>query len=91
MRDLEIRLAYAVIPPWAGLAPPANPDQRPIPTKGPVTHVCLLRTFSVFFSFAIFFSIYRISPETGMIDCCEQSGPHRRREQGRRRNGDAHR
>ena len=43
MWDLEIRHAYAVIPPSAGLAPPANPDQRPIPGKGSVTHDSLLR------------------------------------------------
>jgi hypothetical protein len=41
MWDLEIRLAHAVS---ASLAPPANPDQPPIPIKGSVTHVCLLRT-----------------------------------------------
>ena len=40
MWDLEIRLAHAAS---ASLAPPANPDQAPIPGKGSVTHVCLLR------------------------------------------------
>jgi hypothetical protein len=43
MWDLEIRLAHAAIPPMAGLAPAANPDQLPIAIKGSVTHVCLLR------------------------------------------------
>jgi hypothetical protein len=40
MWDLEIRHAHAVS---ASLAPPANPDQPPIPIKGSVTHVYLLR------------------------------------------------
>ena len=39
MWDLEIGLAYAVS---ASLAPPANPDQLPIPIKGSVTHLRLL-------------------------------------------------
>jgi hypothetical protein len=38
MWDLEMMLAH-VIPPSAGLAPPANPDQAPIPIKASVTHV----------------------------------------------------
>jgi nicotinic acid phosphoribosyltransferase len=40
MWDLKIRLAYAVS---ASLALPANADQPPIPIKGNVTHVGLLR------------------------------------------------
>ena len=43
MRDLEIGHALAVIPPMAGPAQPAKPDQRPILIKGRVLHVCILR------------------------------------------------
>ena len=39
MSDLEIRRVQAAS---ASLAPPANPDQPPIPIKGRVTHVYLL-------------------------------------------------
>jgi hypothetical protein len=41
MRDLEFRLAHDVS---ASLAPPAGPDQPPIPIKETITRVSLLRS-----------------------------------------------
>ena len=48
MWDLEVRLAHALIPPSAGLAPPANPDQPPIPRKERVTHLFFFPTLCHF-------------------------------------------
>ncbi len=48
MWDLEIRHAHAVIPPPAGLAPAANPDQPPMSITESVTHVYLLRILPPF-------------------------------------------